>query len=117
MRSIRYFAAIACVASAASLGLSADAAQSTPETFADLTEELSPAVVNISTTYYRRDGSGPGQEAWDEWCREFFERRRNPDSDDRPQRRRSTSLGSGFINDSAGYVVSNNHVIDDADEV
>ena len=103
-------------------GLNAAAASAPPESFANLAEKLSPAVVNISTTYYRggeRDeNTGPGDAPWEDWFREFFERRRIPDGENnRPRRRRQTSLGSGFIIDKAGYVVTNNHVIEDADEI
>lgn len=82
-------------------------ARGAPESFADLAERLLPAVVNISTEQdVRRDGPIP---------EEFFERFRG-DPDDQP--RRATSLGSGFIIDSGdGIVITNNHVIEDADEI
>ena len=122
MRNIRKFAAaLLAVAVIAGSGLNG-AAQGPSESFADLTDKLSPAVVNISTTYYRggdRDeNTGPGDVPWKDWFQEFFERRRNPGGENnRPQRRRQTSLGSGFIIDKAGYIVTNNHVIEDADEI
>lgn len=82
-------------------------ARGAPESFADLAERLLPAVVNISTEQdVRRDGPIP---------EEFFERFRG-DPNDQP--RRATSLGSGFIIDGdAGIVITNNHVIEDADEI
>ncbi|MCS6878070.1 MAG: DegQ family serine endoprotease [Geminicoccaceae bacterium] len=92
-----------------------------PPTFADLVAQVAPAVVNITT---RKLGSAraesppapqvPPGSPFDEFFREFFERepQREP-----PPPRRSISLGSGFIIDPEGYVVTNNHVIADADEI
>ncbi|MEZ5895596.1 MAG: Do family serine endopeptidase [Parvularculaceae bacterium] len=71
-----------------------------PESFADLAERLSPAVVNISSA---QRGQGAASSNGDSYSRKFS-----------PQ---SVSLGSGFIIDPAGIVVTNNHVIDNADEV
>ena len=89
-----------------------------PNSFADLTEKLAPAVVNVSTTQIvERKGGAPDVEPGDpfeEWFREFGPR--DGDSD-KPRRRRQSSLGSGFIIDRTGYVVTNNHVIDQADKV
>ncbi len=96
-------------------------ARSAPGSFADLADKLSPAVVNISTTYSRsrnRDGQvGPGNVPWEEWFRDYFQRNRSPLDNDRPLRRRNASLGSGFIIDKSGYIVTNNHVIENADQV
>ncbi len=123
MRTIRHIALVLfAVIAVAGSDIGAASAKSPPESFADLADKLSPAVVNISTTSYRggaRDeGAGPGDVPWDDWFREFFERRRNPGGENnQPQRRRQASLGSGFIIDKAGYIVTNNHVIEDADEI
>jgi serine protease Do len=92
--------------------------------FADLAERLLPSVVNISTTQVI-DAKKAAEEDMDEdvpleeWFRDYFEnRRRGGDDDgDRPHKRRQTSLGSGFIIDKAGYIVTNNHVIEDADKI
>ncbi len=88
-----------------------------PPSFADLVEKISPAVVNISTTKEIAGGPDfpvpqfPPGSPFEEFFKEFFDR-------DRPQRpRRAFSLGSGFIIDPEGYVVTNNHVIADADEI
>ncbi|NKB59447.1 MAG: Do family serine endopeptidase [Alphaproteobacteria bacterium] len=97
-------------------------ARGAPDSFADLAERLLPAVVNISTTQkVERPGSGEGQEGpqfqFPEGSpfRDFFDRfNRRPG--DQPARR-VTSLGSGFIIDATGFVVTNNHVIEGADKV
>ena len=85
-------------------------ARPAPDSFADLVDELLPTVVNISTTQAVEQGRG--SEEFEEFFREFFERRGQ-----RPQQRRQNSLGSGFIIDPAGYIVTNHHVIAEADEI
>jgi serine protease Do len=89
-------------------------ARSAPDSFADLVEELLPTVVNISTTQTVEPGRGT--EEFEEFFREFFERR-GGGGGERPQPRRQNSLGSGFIIDPSGYIVTNHHVIAEADEV
>jgi len=96
-------------------------ARTAPNSFADLSEELLPAVVNISTTQLRQTSEFHGPEVpdfppgspFEEFFKEFFERQQRPEG----VPRRATSLGSGFIVDSSGYVVTNNHVISEADEI
>ena len=88
------------------------AARAAPESFADLAERLLPTVVNIATTQVVENRRG---EEFEEFFKEFFERR---GGEPPPQRkRRASSLGSGFIIDSSGYIVTNYHVIKDADEI
>ena len=90
-------------------------AQARPESFADLAEGVSPAVVNITTSTVVAQGTGPMPivpkgSPFEDFFREFQDR-----NGDRP--RRTTALGSGFVISEDGYVVTNNHVIDGADEV
>jgi serine protease Do len=92
-----------------------------PISFADIVERVGPAVVNISTT----KAVAPGQEPefpfpepppgspFEDFFREFFDRDRLPDQ----VPRRQASLGSGFVVDPDGFVVTNNHVIAEADEI
>jgi len=82
-----------------------------PESFADLAEKLLPTVVNISTRQAMQEGENT--EDFEEFFKEFFERRGQPPRERRP----AASLGSGFVIDSSGYIVTNHHVIANADEV
>ena len=110
--------AVAAAVAFAALPLSPVAARG-PESLADLAAGLIDSVVNISTT----QGVGeqravpapqvPPGSPFEEFFEEFFNRQgRTPE---RP--RRQTSLGSCFIIDESGIVVTNNHVIADADEI
>ena len=93
-------------------------ARATPESFADLAEKLLPSVVNISTTQ-KVTGRAEDIPQFDfppgSPFRDFFEQfqRKRRES---PQRR-GTSLGSGFIIDKTGFIVTNNHVIEGADQI
>ncbi len=111
-----------------------------PESFAPLVRSLLPAVVNISTTQggaaanraNRPDApeapQAPPGSPFEEFFRDFFNRNRpggeaqpgqppGPGGRPQPPQRRAQSLGSGFIIDPSGLVVTNNHVIDGADEI
>ena len=105
-------------------------ARGAPDSFADLAEKLLPAVVNISSSQTlpaRGEGRGPDVpmfppgSPFEQFFKDFMERQRpgGPRGDQRPQgpAPRAQSLGSGFIIDPAGVVVTNNHVIDGADEI
>ena len=88
-------------------------AQSTPSSFADLAEKLMPSVVNISTTTVITTQSNPFPfefppgSPFEDMFKEFGT----------PQERQSSALGSGFIIDEEGIVVTNNHVIQDAKDI
>ena len=86
---------------------------SVPTSFADLAEKLMPSVVNISTTQTVVTNSNPFPfqfppgSPFEDMFREFGA----------PQERKSSALGSGFIIDDKGIVVTNNHVIQDAEDI
>lgn len=93
-----------------------------PATFADVVEASMPAVVNISTTQ-SIDVKNPLDDIRNEipegspfehFFKEFMEREFNmPEM----RKRKATSLGSGFVIDQDGFIVTNHHVIDGADEI
>jgi len=98
-----------------------------PENIADVAEKVIDAVVNISTSQ-KVESQGNAQmpqlppgSPFEEFFEEFFKNRRGQGGgdDQAPNRapRRVSSLGSGFIVDPSGIVVTNNHVIADADEI
>ena len=84
-----------------------------PESFADLAEKLMPSVVNISTSTKVVTKSNPlpfqfpPGSPFGDMFKEFGD----------PQERQSAALGSGFIIDEKGIVITNNHVIQDADDI
>jgi serine protease Do len=110
-------------------------AQRGPDKIADVAEAVIDAVVNISTSQTVTAGGpsarqGPGQSPearpgpqvppgspFEEFFEEFFKNRRGQGEPKGGGPRRVNSLGSGFVIDSAGIVVTNNHVIADADEI
>jgi len=111
-------AAVAFVVAGELLASGPTAARGAPDSFADLAAKLVPAVVNVSTTQaVKREALPqmpqlPPGSPFEEFFKDFFDRQRR----DAPARR-ATSLGSGFIIDSSGLVVTNNHVIADAEEI
>ncbi|WP_370402643.1 Do family serine endopeptidase [Sulfitobacter sp. JB4-11] len=89
-----------------------------PESLAPLAEQISPSVVNITTSTMVEGRTGPQGmvpegSPFEDFFREFQDR--NNGDGNRP--RRSSALGSGFVISEDGFVVTNNHVIDGADEI
>ncbi len=119
---------------ATSVLISAPASARGPDGIADVAEKVIDAVVNISTSQtVEAKGGGEGRGAmpqlppgspFEEFFDDFFKNRRGPggnskggDKGTELQPRKTNSLGSGFIVDTSGIVVTNNHVIADADEI
>jgi serine protease Do len=103
-------------------------ARAAPDSFADLAARLLPAVVNVSSTQTitAKAGAPSGPEMpmfppgspFEQFFKDFMNRNRQGQGGNQPApERRAQSLGSGFIIDASGLVVTNNHVIEGADEV
>ncbi|GAK44837.1 protease Do [Tepidicaulis marinus] len=94
-------------------------ARGAPESFADLAEKLSPAVVNISTSQTLKLGAPgapvpglPEGSPFNEFFEDFLQRQPGGQAP-----RKVQSLGSGFVIDPDGIIITNNHVIEQADEI
>src|SRR3954469_13625772 len=127
---LRACAVAICLGAAAAL-LSMPASARGPDGIADVAEKVIDAVVNISTTQTVEAKGGGGERGampqlppgspFEEFFDDFFKNRRGGPGGDKGggglQPRKTNSLGSGFIVDTAGIAVTNNHVIADADEI
>ena len=88
-------------------------AKQVPDSFADLAEKLMPSVVNISTTQTIKTTANPFPfqfppgSPFEEMFKDY----------NQPKERKASSLGSGFIINKNGTVITNNHVINNADDI
>src|SRR6185312_708563 len=125
-KRLRPLLAAICLGAAGAL-VSMPAQARGPEGIADIAEKVIDAVVNISTsqTVEAKHGDGRGAvpqlppgSPFEEFFDDFFKNRKGGKGGERElQPHKTNSLGSGFIIDTAGIVVTNNHVIADADEI
>lgn len=99
-------------------------AASGPTSVADIAEALMPAVVNISTAQKVKTRNNrpnvpipqvPEGSPFQEFFRDLFPDGQGPGGNDAPSTRQS--LGSGFVVDPEGFIITNNHVIADSDEI
>ncbi len=132
MRNFGLRPLIAAIAVGAFVSASVPAAARGPDGIADVAEKVIDSVVNISTSSTveaKNSGEGgnrgampqlpPGSQ-FEEFFEEFFKNRGGRGGGEKGggmQPRKTNSLGSGFIIDSSGFAVTNNHVIDGADEI
>src|SRR5579859_7897153 len=134
---LRREAAVALVAAAIAVLPVRNAAARGPENIADVAEQVVDAVVNVSTSQKVDAHIGnmpdlPPGSPMEKFFEDFFKRHRGPGGQggqggqggpggqgdqDQDEPRRVNSLGSGFIIDPSGLVVTNNHVIAEADEI
>ena len=90
-----------------------------PDSFADLVEELIPSVVSIASTTIIKDNNQqsmprfPEGSPFDEFFKDYFDKEQRQYPSQRPM----IGLGSGFIFDKSGIIITNNHVIEGADEI
>jgi len=113
---VRFFGALAVALAVfvAPLGAPSWAQAAMPDSFADLAEKVSPAVVDIKTESgiakpLGEKGQGQPSSPFDDFFKDF--------NGDGPPIQRSEGLGAGFVISADGYIVTNNHVIDGADTI
>ena len=125
---LRPVLAAACLGAMTLLIPAAPAMARGPDGIADVAEKVIDAVVNISTSQTVEAKGGPGEgrgavpqlppgSPFEEFFDDFFKNKRGGQRGGDLQPHKTTSLGSGFIIDPTGIVVTNNHVIADADEI
>lgn len=116
--SLRFRALMLSLLALALVIAQAVAAFARPESLAPLAKQISPSVVNITTQTVVEGRTGPRGivpegSPFEDFFREFQDRNNGPDRSPR----RSSALGSGFVISEDGFVVTNNHVIEGADEI
>jgi serine protease Do len=121
-RFMRHDAAIAAIAAAIIILPARPAAARGPENIADVAEQVISAVVNVSTSQKVDSHIGnlpdlPPGSPMEKFFDDFFKHHHGDNNDGDSEPHRVNSLGSGFIIDPSGLVVTNNHVIADADEI